>query len=291
MIVVWVSGGIGNQLFQYAFGRRMALERNVPLGLDLNRYQLSYFRTYRLNCFATQAEIVAPDDLPFLRPQGKLRRRITRLVQEWVPPRWLRAVEESHPFQVDPGILRLGRNVYLRGNWQTEAYFAPIRSLIRDEFRFVVEADTQNQALAAQIGAVDAVSLHVRRGDYVTDPKASNRIGFLDVDYYLRAVKYVADRVGSPHFFIFSDDPVWVREHLRLEYPTTVVEHNGDDRDYEDLRLMSLCQHHIIANSTFSWWGAWLGRNPDKVIVAPERWYLVINRPTPDLLPASWARL
>lgn len=291
MIIVWVSGGIGNQLFQYAFGRRMALERKVPLKLDLGRYQPDYFRHYRLGCFATQAEIIPQQELPLLRPRARYRWRLTRWLQAHLPPEYWYAVEEAQPFQVDPDILRLGRSAYLRGNWQTQGYFEPILDQIRDELRFTVEPDSDNQVMVAQIAAVEAVSLHIRRGDYANDPKVNRRFGVLPLDYYDRAVADVAAKVASPHFFVFSDDPAWAQANLRLDYPMTIVGHNGDDRDYEDLRLMSLCRHHIIANSSFSWWGAWLGQNPAKQVIAPARWYLGIDRPTPDLLPASWTRL
>ena len=291
MIIVWVSGGIGNQLFQYAFGRRMSLDRGVPLKLDLGRYRPNYFRAFRLGCFAVTPEIAAPDELPFIRPHGNIRRPITRWLQAHLPPSWLPAVEEAHPFQVDPAILRVGRNVYLRGNWQTQGYFEPILDLIRREFTFTVAPDAANQAMAEQMASVNAVSLHIRRGDYANDPNVNRRFGVLPLDYYQRAAEIMAKKAGSPHFFVFSDEPDWVRQNLRLEHPLTIVDHNGNDKDYEDLRLMTLCRHHIIANSTFSWWGAWLGHNPDRQVIAPARWYLSIDRPTPDLLPNSWMRL
>lgn len=111
------------------------------------------------------------------------------------------------------------------------------------------------------------------------------------MEYYQRAVRQIADKVAQPHFFVFSDDPEWVRSNLLLDYPVTYVTHNSGDKSFEDLRLMSLCTHHIIANSSFSWWGAWLGRNADKAVIVPNRWFNDFPADTKDLLPSSWLRI
>ena len=145
--------------------------------------------------------------------------------------------------------------------------------------------------MAAEIAACNAVSLHVRRGDYAADPVVTSMHGLCPLDYYDRAVEYVLGRVSDPAFFLFSDDPDWVREHLKLRGSVSVVDHNGPDSGSEDLRLMSLCRHHIIANSTFSWWGAWLDPRPDKLVIAPKRWFADESLDTSDLLPAGWVKL
>jgi hypothetical protein len=114
--------------------------------------------------------------------------------------------------------------------------------------------------------------------------------GACDVDYYDRCVKRLTERVKDPHFFVFSDDPQWSRDNLKLEYPAVYVDHNDMEHGHEDLRLMSQCKHNIIANSTFSWWGAWLNNNRDKVVFAPKKWFVRANKNSDDIVPLNWLR-
>ncbi len=181
--------------------------------------------------------------------------------------------------------------MYLQGYWQSEKYFKDIEKIIRDDFTFSEEPDYQNKQMADTIKCCEAVSLHVRRGDYVSNPVTTEYHGICSEDYYRRAVREVERYCKNPQFFVFSDDPSWAKENLETGYPTTIIDFNGSEKDYEDLRLMSLCQHHIIANSSFSWWGAWLSWNPQKIVIAPKKWF---NRPeinTQDLIPESWIRI
>jgi len=131
----------------------------------------------------------------------------------------------------------------------------------------------------------------VRRGDYLTSPAASGCHGVCPPEYYHAAVKELATRLRSPHFYVFSDDPAWVKAQLNLPHPTTFVDHNDAEHGYEDLRLMASCRHHIIANSTFSWWGAWLGGYPEKRVVAPQKWFRDDRVDTADLIPQGWQRI
>src|SRR5207248_9354724 len=125
----------------------------------------------------------------------------------------------------------------------------------------------------------------------VTNPTASQTFGVCSLAYYHAAIDELAQTIKAPYFFVFSDDIPWAQQNLALAYPVTYVSHNGAERDYEDLRLMSQCKHHIIANSTFSWWGAWLGAHPGKIVIGPRQWFRNADYDTPDLLPASWLRL
>ena len=141
------------------------------------------------------------------------------------------------------------------------------------------------------IEGTEAVSMHIRRSDYVSGPYVHNRFYLCPLSYYYAAIEILRKSLSYPDFFVFSDDIQWVKENLRLEYPTRYVDHNGPERDYEDLRLMSLCKHHVIANSTFSWWGAWLSTNPEKIVIAPQHWFKDAKRCTKDLIPGTWIRL
>jgi hypothetical protein len=142
--------------------------------------------------------------------------------------------------------------------------------------------------MAVRIAGCNAVSLHVRRGDYVSNPDSSRVHGLCGADYHQAAVRRIAEVVPQPHLFVFSDDPQWAAGNLHLDHPATIVTGNDTRRDYEDLHLMSLCKHHIVANSSFSWWGAWLDTNPDKIVIAPERWFAHEQHDTRDLLPPTW---
>ena len=188
-----------------------------------------------------------------------------------------------------PEILRTPADVYLQGYWQSEQYFKPVEQLIRDDLRLKHAPAGENLALAQAIGAVDAVSVHVRRGDYASKPQLENLLGLLPPEYYQRAGQTIAAARPSAEFFVFSDDPEWARRNLRFERPVHFVAHNGPEAPHEDLRLMSLCRHHIVANSSLSWWGAWLCAIAEKIVVAPQPWFQRL--PMPDLVPQGWLRL
>jgi hypothetical protein len=265
--------------------------RNAELKLDLSEFEKLDYRTprfYELGVFGISAECAPSDEVASLsRPAG-------RSIRWWLPKccrssSMLAAIERH--FHFDSQVLLLPDDVIVDGYWQSERYFADVADLVRREFSFKRSAGGRNAEVAAEIAACNSVSLHVRRGDYATDPVVMAMHGVCSLDYYDRAVEYIVERVSDPVFFLFSDDPDWVREQLKVHGSVRVVDHNGPDAGCEDLRLMGQCNHHIIANSTFSWWGAWLNLNPDKIIVAPKQWFADESLDTTDLLPASWVKL
>jgi hypothetical protein len=145
--------------------------------------------------------------------------------------------------------------------------------------------------MAARIAGCNAVSLHVRRGDYVSNPDSSRVHALCGMDYHQTAVRRIAEVSPQPHLFVFSDDPEWAARNLHLDHPMTIVTGNDTRHDYEDLHLMSLCKHHVVANSSFSWWGAWLNGNADKIVIAPARWFASGKFDTRDLFPSSWTTI
>ena len=192
----------------------------------------------------------------------------------------------------DPRVLSLPDGTYLRGVFQSERYFADQEGTLRRDLAFADPPDTQNDAMLAEIGENLSVSLHVRRGDYASDPKIASVHGTLTLDYYRRAAALVAAHVGSdPLFLVFSDDPAWVAENLRLGFPTRIVDHNAGGPATEDMRLMAACRHHILANSSFSWWGAWLNRSAEKIVVAPRPWFRDATLDDNTIVPERWIRL
>lgn len=255
MIVSQLQGRLGNQLFQYALGRCLAHRHGVPLYLD------SHLTSYALSPFQVTARL--------------LKRR----------PK-LKEVKEKGRF-FDSSILEMPKNIYLSGYWQTEKYFKPIESIMRKEFQLKLPQKGKNLALAQEISECAAISIHIRRGDYVSDPVTNAHHGILTMDYYQRCIEETLKVEDAPHFYLFTDDPEWTKASFQLPHPMTVIDHNGDCA-YEDLRLMSQCKHHIIANSSFSWWGAYLNPNPEKRVFAPKNWYRTVQ--AKDRVPASWTQ-
>ena len=292
MIIVCLKGGLGNQMFQYAAARRLASLHKVSLKLDLSWFgdDLSGVtpRSYALDPFFIHAEPATYQEIARLyEPQAG---RIRRLLNS-INPRYRKTHIRGQNFHFDPDILQLPDNIILDGYWQSEKYFSNIDSVIRSDFTVRAEPEGRNREVAAVINESNAVSIHLRRGDYVSDAKNVARYWVCSNDYYMRAIKLVTEQVERPHFFVFSDDPDWVREHFIMPHPMTLVDHNGPDQAHEELRLMSHCSHHIIANSSFSWWGAWLNPRPDKIVIAPLRWFNDPTIDTSDLMPATWLRI
>jgi len=190
----------------------------------------------------------------------------------------------------DPNILNTPMNVYVDGYWQSEKYFSDVEDIIRREFRFRNEPDDRNRNMAKEISNMESVSVHVRRADYLSDPK--NRIfATCSLEYYNTCAAMITEKVPDAQFYIFSDDSNWVKENLHLDFPATFVTHNDAARAHEDLRLITLCKHHIIANSSFSWWGAWLSANTEKIVLAPRNWFTDPSFDSRDLIPSAWIKV
>jgi hypothetical protein len=292
MILVRLQGGLGNQLFQYAAARRLARARGAELRLDLSRLGGPGLRTprrYELGALNVAAEVAGADDLAKIRrePKGLVERVRTRLSGDGSG---LRVVREAH-FHFDPAVLDLPDGVCLAGYWQSERYFADVADLVRKEFTPKAPLAGRNAELAGEIEGCEAVSVHVRRNDYLADPAVLAVHGMCGPAYYERALAHVAERLADPVFFVFGDDAEWARGNVRAPGRMVIVDHNGAEHPAEDLRLMGLCRHHVIANSTFSWWGAWLNPRTEKVVVAPQRWFATDQWDTRDLIPAGWVRL
>jgi len=289
MIITRLDGGLGNQLFQYAAGRRLAQARHSVLKLDLTSFDVNPARTFRLHAFTPAAAIATPADRA--RFVGKGPRAIWRRVRDHLVPREQRTVLVELHGHFDPTILAASHEVYLKGFWQSEKYFSDIAAELRRELTAAPPRDASNLDMAAQIHAATAVAVHVRRGDYVSDAAAASIHGACPPEYYEAAARRVLDVAPHAHMFVFSDDPQWAAVNLHLGAPTTFVTHNGPQRDHADLWLMSLCRHHIIANSTFSWWGAWLGEHGGQIVIAPRRWFANPVYDTRDLIPERWQTL
>lgn len=282
MIIVKLMGGIGNQMFQYTAGRCLAIQNKTNLKLDITllldrnpRKDFTY-RNYELGAFNIQENFVSPLENKILRVKQILR--------------MINTVKEPH-YHFYESMLSVPDNSYLVGYWQSEKYFKDVEDIIRNEFTVKLKAEGINKKIAEEINSCEAISIHIRRGDYVSNPETNKYHGLCSLEYYQKAIKKITSYIENPHFYIFSDDPEWTQKNLDFEYPFKFITHNGSLKGYEDLRLMSLCRYNIIANSSFSWWGAWLNRNPEKIVIAPRKWFNDPSINTDDLIPKSWIRI
>jgi hypothetical protein len=292
MIITRIIGGLGNQMFQYATGRALSLEYEQSLRLDISGftgYELHYgFELHRV--FECLAEIATEADI-----RGILGWQFSTVIRRIVARPSLTVIRrngfvvEPH-FHYWPEIRNVPQACYLLGYWQSEKYFQKVASVIRADFTFKSPPANRNDQLAEKISQVNAVSLHVRRGDYIENPKNIALYGICTLDYYREAIRYISERVEQPYFFIFSDDIVWAKDHLKIDLPHQYVDFNNGTESYLDMQLMSLCKHYIIANSSFSWWGAWLNPVPEKIVVAPAKWFINENN-IKDLYPEGWVVL
>jgi hypothetical protein len=277
MIITRLHGRLGNQMFQYAAARGLAARRGTGVALDTREAEA------RGEGFLTRAfdlPLKEPDRLPPLKRDAPLRYGLWRLTSP--------SFRREDGLGYNAAIETWPDGTYLHGYWQSERYFAHVSDAIRSDFRFPESQSAQNAEMAARISAGPSVSLHVRRGDYVS-------LGahvLCDQAYYEAALARVLDGLDvALTVYVFSDDPDWAKANLPLPCPKVVVDFNGSDADFEDMRLMSLCDHNIIGNSSFSWWGAWLNANPDKRVTGPAKWFGDPKLVNPDILPAGWLRI
>ena len=273
-------------MFQYAAGRALSLRRGVDFCIDRRAFSEYKTHSFGMNCFKAQLKEVPQNLLPKPPGEGRIRRLLRKIV-----PSPLKVYRESR-FNFDPHVLDLPDNSYLDGYWQSEKYFVDYVDQIRMELDVRPTPSNTNSLWLDQIAKTHSVSLHIRRGDYVSSRSAAELHGTCDLTYYLKAVDHIRDVTGiDPVVFVFSDDLDWVSANLKLRFQVNLVRDNNASTNYEDLRLMTACRHHVIANSSFSWWGAWLDGRKDSITVAPARWFLADTLEAGDIVPQRWVRL
>lgn len=288
MYIFQLMGGLGNQMFQYAAAKALANATGKQFKLDFDcPYQHVKYQ-YNLDVFTLKGEMATAADLRAAKPKKRWMRRLYMLVGK--NPNG-RLVQEKKDFQFDQAFFAAPDGSYMRGFWQTELYFKNIEDEIRKDFSFRIRPAGRNIELTDEVLSCTAVSLHIRRGDYVKVAATNHFHGVCSPEYYKAAIEYIEMNVSNPVFFIFSDDMDWVKSNFNIQSKHAYVDCNNAATNYEDLRLMSLCRHHIIANSSFSWWGAWLNPRKDKIVIAPKRWMKDEQFNTHDLIPASWLRM
>lgn len=282
MIITRIKGGLGNQMFQYAIARKISLKYSDSFKLDITDYGSDNFRKFGLNNFNIISVVASDEEVSKIKyPYGFLSKIIRFFVFR---------ILKIYNIGYVPSVLRKHKNIYLDGYWQSYIYYEDIIDILRQDFLLKVPLSEEKQKLEETIKKCTSVSLHIRRGDYVSDKKANKIFNVCNLDYFKSAAEYIGTKVSNPVFYIFSDDAEWVKSNFKISFPTFYVSDYGL-KDFEELWFMTCCKHNIIANSSFSWWGAWLNKNAEKIVICPKKW---VNNNTVNmnnLVPDSWVRM
>lgn len=291
-IITRLMGGLGNQMFQYAVARRLVGENDADILFDVSYLGSEATgltpRKYGLDKFAVRGRIASESEIREVLGAGPRR----FLVKAWnrVAPIPYKTVVYEAGYAYEPGILKARPTVYLSGYWQSPAYFEQAAEAIRRDFQLKNGLTPSGAQWLRKIEAAPAVSIHVRRGDFLHNPLMIAFHGTTDAGFYKAALQHVTSKAKVESVFVFTDEPEWVRKNLDIGRNFEIVAGAGDAPDQEELTLMAACQHHIISNSSFGWWGAWLGRNRDKVMVAPKQWFAGAKE-EPEIFGAAWHRI
>lgn len=281
MKIVKIKGGLGNQMFQYALYKKLKNIGNKTYG------DLSYFN--KNNCYELERifnieintnynlvlkKIFENDNLFF-----KIFRKILKSIL-------VKNIIQQNDVEFKENIFNYN---YFDGYWQSEKFFKDIKEEICVEFKFPPITEDKNLYIKNEIEKVEAISIHIRRGDYIENKVLD---GLASLEYYERALRYIKLKIENPVFFIFSDDIEWCKKNLKIDFPTYYIDWNNGEESFRDMQLMSLCKHNIIANSTFSWWGAWLNSNSNKIVIAPEIWFRKESGYNyEDIVPETWVKI
>lgn len=280
---VRLLGGLGNQMFQYAAGRALAARTGTKLRLDATMIAIEAHRRYALDELQIRARVVR-------RPTRTVEQLEDRAVDDDYVVRRFKAtrIDEIDELFHDE-LADAPPNSYLTGYWQSERYFESIADEIRAEFQLRKWGSDAKRAADRIARAQNSVAVHVRRGDYAFLEQTRRYFGLMPQEYYSNAAELIGESAGDCSYFVFSDEPDWCRENLVLPGPMEVL--SGATTAAEDIHLIARCEHAIIANSSYSWWGAWLGENESSVIVAPVKWTDELVHDSRDKVPDRWHRL
>lgn len=270
MIISNLTGGLGNQMFQYAFGRHLAIKNGTDLKLHFTNALFNTQYSYGLDIFNIKAQIASNSDLKKISVfKNRIINRILYLFDERLKIQFNKIIiTDRPPYFFNSSALKFKGNAYFQGYWSNEKYFKDIEDTIRKDFTFKKKLNKKNQEIANIIKKTNSVSLHVRRGDYVNNIYNPYAL-VLGMKYYENSIRIIDHKVKLPVYFIFSNDIKWCKQNFKFKNKIYFINNNKGDSSYRDMQLMSLCKHNIIANSTFSWWGAWLNQNKNKIVIKP----------------------
>ncbi|RYY55791.1 MAG: alpha-1,2-fucosyltransferase [Chitinophagaceae bacterium] len=290
MVISQLNGGMGNQMFQYAAAKSLSLHHQVPLFIDDSKFKRDTIselevdrKTEIFNFPAIRDSIAHPATLEMFSGKRKL---LTKLL-----PRHRQIVYREPFYHFDKNFFHSRKTVYLQGAWQSYRYFEKYRTGITPLFRLDPEYTSSVEYKADEILAANSVSVHVRRNDYLRMQIILEWHGIMSKEYYVAGLEELTRQVGALHVYYFTDDPQWVSENLMPLYPGQLISSEVSANHYQDFYLMSRCHHNIIANSSFSWWAAYLNEFPGKKVIAPKRWFDQGPKDTQDLIPPAWQRM
>ncbi|MEZ6137282.1 MAG: alpha-1,2-fucosyltransferase [Pirellulaceae bacterium] len=292
MIITRIDGGLGNQMFQYAYGLYLAERHASELKLDVRAYAGQPQHGYLLDRFQVTAPIASDADLQKLPVRYRPAKPswVARVGELVVPGGGLRRHKET-PFGFHPRHLDVPNHRYLVGYWQSEEFFPGLRDRLLQEFQLKQPLTAPSRQVYDRIRSTRSLAVHIRRGDYINNSAAAKIYCQLSLAYYTSAIRDWVEQESngdSVEIFVFSNDAAWCREHLALPWPTTFVDHNRADTAHEDWVLMSQAQGLVIANSTFSWWAAWLNPRADAAIYAPTTWFQPDTLDGSRIVPSHW---
>jgi hypothetical protein len=289
MIISNIIGGLGNQIFQYAAGLSLALEKKTKFNIAIDMFKgYSLHQGFELErVFGIEAKTVTRENLKDLiswRATPNARRLLNKIPYNRLV-HGNNFVSEYH--NINPNLFySLPINSYLHGYWQSNRFFNRHLNEVIESLKFKIELDIKNLDTIAKIEGGTSASVHIRRGDYLS-AKNIKTYGMCSFEYYISSMSYLEERHGPICFYIFSDDTIWAKDFFsKLNFSFKVIDHNKGDYSYKDMQLMSLCDHNIIANSTFSWWGAFINKNPEKIVISPKFWKLGLE--ASKVNPDSW---
>lgn len=270
MIVSALTGGLGNQMFQYAFGRCISIKNKTSLKIHFVNALFNTARQYDLDKFNIKCQKATNEDLSNAGVfRSKVLNRVAYLIDERLGIQFNKSiVTQKYPYKFEKKYLKIRDNSYIQGFWNDERYFGGIEGYLRKEFTLKNKLDSRNDHVVKKIKSVNSISVHIRRGDYVSNIR--NLYLYTKKEYFINSMRSISNKISKPVFYFFSDDIAWCRKNFSsLNYKMKFIEHNTGENSYLDLHLMSNCKHNIIANSTFSWWASWLNKNPKKIIIKP----------------------
>jgi hypothetical protein len=285
-VISGLSGGLGNQMFQYAAGRALSIRLDIPLALDISWFEGRRDRQYALSPYRIEARRLL--NFPWLTQDA--RGFVSRISRRWSPRLYKVPVFREAHFHYMNDFLSIEAPVFLEGYWQSNLYFEDMRSVLLKDFSLKECLPKNCEEFEEDIKDHDSICVHVRRGDYLTNYKASKFHGTCTLEYYYDGIAEICKGLVRPKCFIFSDDPEWVKFSFKTNIPMKVVDVNGPNEAHLDLALMSACNHFVIANSSLSWWAGWLSTRNSKRVIAPKKWFLNSKIDTSDLLPPDWKR-
>lgn len=290
MIIAELKGGLGNQLFQYAAGLGLANYHNVDLKVDISSLKspdeiLGTYRKYALTNLMDVPQIATAAEITAL--SGSKVKQLLKKINAGG-----KGIYKEKHFHYTPAFWENGSDTYLRGNFQSEQYFLPFKNAVVNKIQFNPAIITSPAAAILQtLKSTATLAIHVRRGDYVSNKIANDVLGVLPLDYYMRAYETMLKSTTIQKVLVFSDDAEWVKSNLTFIEDAEFVNTKGENSDLIDFYLMQHCSHNIVANSSFSWWAAYLNPNPDKIVIAPKHWFNKAPYDTKDLIPENWIRI